>query len=130
VLLVVGSNSTATHWAYFTRWLLVTHLSMQLSRLVAVPELRMLLPPQESEQERNHGDPSTPMYSACAIYGQVVGKGNLTVWVEVITVIMFVTFNVVVFSPPVAVKTVASVMVSVETYCVGTLSQLTLTGMF
>jgi hypothetical protein len=50
--------------------------------------------------------------------------------VEVITLNVFVTFKVVVLFPPVAVKTVASVMVSVDTYCVGTLPQLTLTGMF
>lgn len=103
---------------------------MQLSKLVAVLELRVLLPNQESEQERNHGEPSTPMYCALAIAGQEVGKGKVTVWVEVITVKVFVTLSVVVLFPPVAVNTVASVMVSVDTYCVGTPSQLTLTGMF
>ena len=41
----------------------------------------------------------------------------------------FVTFNVVVFLPPTAVKTVASVMVCVDTYCVGA-SQFTLTLIF
>ena len=103
---------------------------MQASRLVAVPECRVLLPPQELEQERNQGEPSTPMYSTSAIAGQVVEKGTLMVWVDVIEVNVFVNLMVVVFFPPVAAKTVASVMVSVETYCVGTPSQLTLTGMF
>jgi hypothetical protein len=52
------------------------------------------------------------------------------VCVEVITVNVFVTFKLVVLLPPVAVKTVASVMVSINTYYIGTLPQLTLTGVF